>query len=233
MDRREMFGAFGSLGFGLTLGAATTSADHGDKKEKVTGPADGLHAHFCGIHVAKHDPKIQMIVQHYCGPANGLHQCLLFDSSAKDAKLIGVEYIIPDEAFRKLDDREKIYWHPHTYEVLAGGLIAPTMKPDDEMAFMKVILTTWGKTWHTWPDPTTTVPLGEPMLMWAVTGDGQLAEEVIARRDKQFGVKVEKIREKRTKEIGFAVPQVPFPSAKETVGRQWTKDGDDKPTKLQ
>lgn len=232
MDRREMFGALGSLGVGVTVGAASASADHGDPKGVVNGPASALHAHFCGIHVAKHDPKIQMIVQHYCGPAKGLHQCLLFDSSEKDAKLLGVEYIIPDEAYRKLDDREKMYWHPHTYEVLAGGLIAPSMKPEDELDFMKVILTTWGKTWHTWPDPTTAVPLGEPMLMWAVTGDGQLAEEVIAKRDKQFGVKVEKIREKRTKEFGFAVPQVPFPTKVGEIGRQWTKDGDDKPSKL-
>ena len=173
-----------------------------------------------------------MIVQHYCGAANGLHQCLLFDSSAPDAKLIGVEYIVSNEAYAKLDDGEKMYWHPHTYEVLGGGLIAPSMKPDDEMGFMKALLTTWGKTWHTWPDPKTAVPIGKPMLMWAVTGDGQLAQEVIAKRDKMYGVKVESIREKRTKEIGFAVPQVPFPTDEKTIGRQWTKDGADKPTKV-
>ena len=64
------------------------------------------------------------------------------------------------------------------------------------------------------------------------TGDGQVAEEVIAARDKMYGIKVEKIREKRAKEFGFAVPQIPFPTDVKTVGRQWTKSGDDKPTKL-
>jgi hypothetical protein len=229
MDRREMFASFGSLG----LGAYAVGSDHADQKaDGAMSPAAGLHAHFCGIHVAKHDPKIQMIVQHYCGAAKGMHQCLLFDSSEKDAKLIGIEYIIANDAYAKLDEKEKMYWHPHTYEVLAGGLIAPDMKPEDEKAFMSVIMTTWGKTWHTWPDPKTDVPLGEPMLMWAVTGDGQVAEEVIAARDKMYGVKVEKIREKRTKEFGFAVPQVPFPANVKMIGRQWTKSGEDKPTKL-
>ena len=232
MDRRELIGALSSLGFGAGFNAAVM-ADHESKSEATAGPAAGLHAHFCGIHVAKHDPKIQLIVQHYCGGRKNMHQCLLFDSSEKDAKLIGVEYIVPDDVYRGFDEKEKKFWHPHTYEVLAGGLIAPEMKPEGELEFMKVILTTWGKTWHTWPNPATDYPIGEPMLMWAVTGDGQIDDKVIAQRDKLYGVKGEKIREKRIKEFGFAVPQVPFPASTDQVGRQWTKDGQDKPTKVE
>ena len=116
-----------------------------------------------------------------------MHQCLLYDSYEKNARLIGVEYIVSDRIYRELPDAEKKYWHPHTYEVLAGGLIAPSMKPDDEQAFMKACLTTWGKTWHTWPDPSTPVPMGEPLLMWAVTGDGQLDDEVIAAATSSSG----------------------------------------------
>jgi hypothetical protein len=76
----------------------------------------------------------------------GMHQCLLYDSIGKNARLLGVEYIVSDEIFQKLSDVEQRDWHPHTYEVPGGGLIAPSMKPDDEMAFMKGLLTTWGKT---------------------------------------------------------------------------------------
>ena len=32
------------------------------------------------------------------------------------------------------------------------------MPEADEKRFMKTLLTTWGKAWHTWPDPTTAVP---------------------------------------------------------------------------
>jgi Protein of unknown function (DUF1264) len=159
-----------------------------------------------------------------------MHQCLLYDSCAKNAKLLGVEYIISDRLYRELPDGEKKYWHPHTYEVLAGGLIAPGMKPDDELTFMKALLTTWGKTWHTWPDPRTPVPMGEPLLMWAVTGDGQIDDGVLAARDTEFKVKAADIREKRGQSIGFEVPKVSLPRSIDQVGRQWTDEGDDKPT---
>ncbi len=153
------------------------AADHGntmDGDAKFMAPVKGLHAHFCGIHCARGNPKFQIIAQHYCAPhGEQMHQCILFDSTGKNAKLLGVEYIISDKLYRGLPQTEKKYWHPHTYEVLAGGLIAPGMSENDEMKFMKGIINTWGKTWHTWPDPTTAVPIGEPMLMWALTGDGQ------------------------------------------------------------
>lgn len=221
------------MGACLPLAPVCTQANHGEgnNTSKMMAPVGGFHLHFCGIHVAKHDPKIQIIAQHYCGPNGDMHQCLLFDSVEKGARLIGVEYIISDEEYRKLPESEKKYWHPHTYEVLAGGLIAPGMKPEDEMTFMKAILTTWGKTWHTWPDPTTKVPMGEPMLMWSAIGDGQIDDKLIVTRDKQFGVKADRIRELRCKEIGFEVPQVSFPKTINDIGRQWTDKGDDKPNK--
>ena len=129
-----------------------------------------------------------------------------------------------------ISDDEKKYWHPHTYEVLGGGLIAPGMEPAEEQDFMKLILTTWGKAWHTWPDPTTAVPLGPPLLMWSVTGDGQADEKLLALRDKRLGVSTEKVRAKRVEAIGFEVPQIPQPDSVDALGRQWTATGEDKPT---
>jgi hypothetical protein len=159
-----------------------------------------------------------------------MHQCLLYDSCEKNAKLLGVEYIVSDRIYHQLPDSEKKYWHPHTYEVLAGGLIAPGMKPEDELAFMKALLTTWGKTWHTWPDPSSAVPLGEPLLMWGVSGDGQLDETVVAARDKQFNVSAAAIREMRGRAFGWEVPKVSLPRSIDQLGRQWTDEGEDKPT---
>jgi hypothetical protein len=215
------------------IGGAHVFADsHGKTDDnKMMAPLGNHHLHFCGIHCAKKDPRIQIITQHYCGMVGkDMHQCLLYDSVGKNARLLGVEYIISDETFRKLPDVEKRYWHPHTYEVLGGGLIAPGMKPDDEMAFMKGLLLTWGKTWHTWPDPTTPVPMGEPMLMWSLTGEGQDDPKVIAARDKEFGVKTADIPKKRIEAIGYEVPAVPQPKDMDVIGRQWTATGEDKPT---
>lgn len=228
MDRRDVLGMLGAFGAGCVM-PDQVRADHGEKRDGAT-PVSSLHAHFCGIHIAKTNPRFQLIVQHHCAAhRDDLFQCILFDSPDKNARLLGVEYIISDERYRKLSETEKKYWHPHTYEVLAGGLIAPGMPADKETAFMKSILTTWGKTWHTWPDPRQALPVGEPLLMWAVTGDGQLDDKVVAARDRQFNVSCETIRDRRTKEIGFEVPQVSLPKSIDDVGRQWTNEGDDQP----
>jgi hypothetical protein len=229
MDRRELLGAVGAS---MALGGAHLFADHGKADGGRMGPVGNLHLHFCGIHVAKKDPRIQIVTQHYCGGVGkGMHQCLLYDSREKNARLLGVEYIISDEVFRSLPDVEKRYWHPHTYEVLGGGLIAPSLKPADELAFMKALLLTWGKTWHTWPDPNTPVPMGEPMLMWSLTGDGQDDPKVIAARDKEFGCKTAEIRKKRIEAIGYEIPAVPPPKDVDAIGRQWTGSGEDRPTR--
>ena len=259
MDRREAFQLMGAAGIVGTTGIAqafTTPCSaidhhaidhhaidhhaidhhaddhHADDKAKVMPPIQNIHLHFCGIHVAKTNPKIQIVTQHFCAPINDeVHQCLLYDSSEKNAKLLGVEYIISDRMYQELPVAEKGYWHPHTYEVLAGGLIGPSMTPADEMNFMKYILTTWGKTWHTWPDPRTAAPMGDPLLMWSLMADDQVDTAILAERDRQFHVSAKNLREIRTRVIGFEPPQVPFPKSIDQVGRQWKATGDDKPTK--
>jgi hypothetical protein len=232
MDRREMLGALGVLGAALPAAGA---ADHEAKKD--ASPMTGPHAHFCGIHMAKKDPKFQIVTQHYCAAHTGDHtdaqmfQCVLFDGTGKNAKLLGVEYLISDAEYRKLPAEEKKYWHAHTYEVLGGGLVAPEMTAADEMGFMKAVLSMWGKAWHTWPDPKTSVPIGEPLLIWSLMGDGQVDEKLLAARDKEFSCDTKKLREERGKALGLEVPRVSAPKSMETLGRQWTDEGTDEPTK--
>jgi hypothetical protein len=245
MERRKALGILGAAG--ASLAAANIDAGHpqpaaggqaghggagGAGAARFMTPITSVHAHFCGIHIAKRDPQIQIIAQHYCAPlGDEMHQCLLYDSHERNAKLLGVEYIVSDRIYRGLPDDEKKYWHPHTYEVLSGGLISPGMRPEDELRFMRAIITTWGKTWHTWPDPRTPVPMGEPLLMWALTGDNQVQREVIERRDRMFMVNGQRIREARIAEFGFEVPQVALPRDLNHIGRQWTDTGEDRPTR--
>jgi hypothetical protein len=103
------------------------------------------------------------------------------------------------------------------------------MEAEQEKRFMKMILTTWGKTWHTWPDPNTAVPLGEPLLIWSLSGDGQADERIVAKRDKEFNVSTAKIRARRCQELGLEVPQISLPRSMNAVGRQWTDHGEDRP----
>jgi hypothetical protein len=238
MDGRELFKVFGAAGVGLTLGGMALAApDHNDDAAaggKPQGPLHASHFHFCGIHLAKKAPRTQIITQHYCTAHSGdgqdaMFQCVLFDTAAQNAKLLGVEYVITDKTYRQLPGDEKKYWHPHTYEVLGGMLIAPGMEPEEEKKVMKTILTTWGKAWHTWPDPKAAVPVGEPLLIWSLTGDGQADPSVVARRDKELHVSTAKLREQSCQELGLEVPRVPLPKSMDAVGRQWTDHGDDRP----
>jgi hypothetical protein len=239
MDRRELFSFMGAAGAGFVIQEGHShAAPHAAATGAPHNPMTGPHAHFCGIHVAKNNPRFQLMAQHYCTAHaghdhdDGLFQCLLFDSTEPNAKLLGVEYIVSHEQYKNLPDDEKKFWHPHTYEVLAGGLIAPEMSAAEEMSFMRQILTTWGKTWHTWPDPATSVPIGEPLLMWALSGDGQVDDEVVRQRDGRFQVSISEIRRRRTRAIGLEVPNVPFPKSNNEIGRQWTPTGPDVPTPL-
>jgi hypothetical protein len=104
------------------------------------------------------------------------------------------------------------------------------MSSQAEMDFMTYLLTTWGKTWHTWPDPATPVPMGDPLLMWSLTGDGQVDEKLVTERDKQFAVSTAEAQAQRVKALGYEVPQVPPPTSVATIGRQWTASGEDRPT---
>ena len=79
-------------------------------------------------------------------------------------------------------------------------------------------------------DPATPVPMGEPLLMWALTGDGQVDPEIVAARDKAFGTRIDEIRRTRTEALGYEVPGVPPPRDVDVIGRQWTAAGDDRPT---
>src|SRR5262249_49883287 len=94
MDRRELLGALGALSVAPVCAAAGTAApDHGGAKTG-DGPMTGPHLHFCGIHMAKTNDKLQFITQHYCAAHTGgkegdVFQCVLFDGAGKNAKLVG------------------------------------------------------------------------------------------------------------------------------------------------
>ena len=63
--------------------------------------------------------------------------------------------------------------------MLSGQLIAPGLPAAAEKAFMKRLMNSYGKTWHTWHTgrhdghPDDTVPMGDPMLMWSFNRDGE------------------------------------------------------------
>ena len=136
--------------------------------------------------------KRQIIAQHYCSHlSDEVLQCVLYDSEKKDARLIGVEYIVSARIFESLPADEKKLWHSHNYEVKSGVLTAPGAPEAAEKDLMKVLIGTYGKTWHTWQvDRGDKLPLGIPQLMMAFTKDGQLDPKIAAERDQLYSISV-------------------------------------------
>jgi hypothetical protein len=174
------------------LTAQAPSADHGN-------PLSALHAHVCGFHFYRDDPSRALRVHHYCAHVTGqVFQCVIYDSPAPRARLIGVEYIISEALFIALSPEEKTLWHSHRYEVMSGLLTAPGADATAEKKLMAELVTTYGKTWHLWQvDRGDTLPLGLPQLMMGFTADGQIDPALVATRDRELGVTTVNLRAAR------------------------------------
>jgi hypothetical protein len=102
---------------------------------------------------------------------------------------MGVEYIVSEKLFKTLPEAEKALWHSHVHEVKSGQLIAPGIPQVAENALMKMLIGTYGKTWHTWhTDIDRQLPMGAPQLMMGFTADGQADPAMVAARDQRFDV---------------------------------------------
>jgi len=178
--------------------ADDTKAAHGQPPVGVKAPIQEiLHCPlaFAGVHLLKDLPEHAQVAYHYCKPVNDdVTQCVLYDGTGPDAKLIGIEYLVSDALYRKMSAEEKRYWHDHKYEVDAGLLKSLTQTGEDEKQSMAGVRTLWGKVFHTWATGKT-YPSGPPRLFWAVTGeepfvlspDAKLPMELEERRAKKAG----------------------------------------------
>ncbi len=153
---------------------------------------DGFHFHSGAMHA-------QMEAHHYCSMLNDdVIQCVIYDGNVRQAKLVGIEYIISARLFARLPLAEKPLWHSHVHEVKSGQLVAPGLPAAAEHALMSRLVGTYGKTWHTWhTDMDLELPLGVPHLMMAFTADGQADADMVRARDQRLGIDSNERREQR------------------------------------
>jgi hypothetical protein len=153
-------------------------------------PIDAINAYLDGFHFYNGHMSAQMEAHHYCTILNDdVIQCVIYDGNVKDAKLMGVEYIVSEKLFKGLPEPEKALWHSHVHEVKSGQLIAPGLPLAAEHVLMEKLVHTYGKTWHTWhTDLDKQLPLGMPQLMMGFTADGQADPAMVGARDQRFGV---------------------------------------------
>lgn len=171
-------------------------------------PVGGLEIYLNGFHFYNGQISGQMEAHHYCAKLNeDLTQCVIYDGNGKDAKIMGVEYIVSEKLFKTLPSDEKKLWHTHRHEVKGGSLIAPGLPIAAEHELMETIVSTYGKTWHTWhTDQDINLPMGSPALMMGFTKDGQLNPGMLADRDKRFGISTAEKRQNRA-DIPAPAPQ--------------------------
>lgn len=163
-------------------------------------PSDEYKMHICAFHIAKDDPKVIVETQHYCmGLRDDLFQCLLFETTAPGVKpkLLGVEYVISNALYQTLSPDEKQLWHPHDFEVRQGLLALIDVSKEVDEKTMKLLVNTWGKTWHTWPDPNTDLPLGTPRLMWSALKEGAVPASLIKARDQRWNINTAQLKKDR------------------------------------
>ncbi|KPB66736.1 MULTISPECIES: OBAP family protein [Pseudomonas syringae group genomosp. 2] len=163
-------------------------------------PLDALNAYLDGFHFYNGHPKMQMEAHHYCAILNeDVIQCVIYDGNTKQAKIMGVEYIINETLFAALPSTEKAMWHSHGYEVSSGQLVAPGIPASAEHALMERLAHTYGKTWHTWhTDQSKKLPLGVPQLMMGFTADGQAEPAMLLQRNHRLGIDAEAIKAQRS-----------------------------------
>src|SRR5687767_12499308 len=170
-------------------------------------PLKKINAYLDGFHFYNGNINAQMEAHHYVSQLNeDMHQAIIYDGNGEDAKIMGVEYIISERLFKTLDEEEKTLWHSHHYEVKSGSLIAPGIPEIAEHELMEKLVSTYGKTIHTWhTDQQRELPVGSPMIMMGFTKDGQIRKELLDERDKRFDMSTE---EKEKNRGDIPMPQV-------------------------
>ncbi|KAI5207380.1 DUF1264-domain-containing protein [Aureobasidium subglaciale] len=160
-------------------------------------PPKRICAHLNAFHAYANDPTRHVETNHYCAHVNDeVRQCLLYDSPEKNARLIGIEYMISARLYETLDQEERKLWHSHVFEVKSGMLLMPRPTGIPEAVWevaenkeMEEVVTLYGKIFHLWQtDKGHKLPLGQPQLMTSFTDYDQFDfDKHVGDRDRRFG----------------------------------------------
>lgn len=213
MKKAGMVAFLALAGCGMIGRGAGEEPKAAERPQAELTPIRQIDTWLDGLHVAKDDPSHVSEHQHYCDVlSDELIQCALYDRTGPRAHLVGVEYVLSEDAFAALPEDERQYWHPHNYEVLSGMLVAPGVGKQEEDALMKRMLNTYGKTWHTWPagmpgQETAQVPMGEPELLWSFNADNEAPARLVDARNRRLEIDIGELRARRQDLVKDAHPQ--------------------------
>lgn len=149
-----------------------------------------INIHPDDFHFYTGDINIQIESHYYASLVNeNVHQAIIHDDNGEDTSIMGIEYFTSDRLFRQSREEEKKLWHSYQYEVKSGTRSAPGVTERAEHKQMEKQPDTYGKTIHTWhTDKDKNLPMGALQIMTGFTKDGQINEQVVARRDIHFTI---------------------------------------------
>jgi len=181
-------------------------------------PLKGICNHLLGAHFYSGDMSRQVPAHHYCSHiSEDIQQCIIYDTDKVGARIIGIEYVVSEKIFKTLPEEEKKLWHSHIYEVKSGALVADGLPEIPERELMEKLITTYGKTFHTWQtDRGDELPYGVPQLMMSFTADGQLNPELQKIRDQTCAHTMDEKKKARE--------DIPIPD-KDPMADHWMKSG--------
>ena len=145
---------------GVTPSSNTTKTATSTAPNATTAkPVDGYNTHLSALRHVFDDPSLR--VQHYCKPNNKIvFVCQLYDSTSRNATIIGIEYIITADQHKSLPDREKPNWiditHNRSVPMFSGS--AAEVK-----ALWGKLMGTHGKVIMTW-NPRDKLPAFPPQV---------------------------------------------------------------------
>ena len=103
-------------------------------------PLDAMSTYLNGFHMYADDMGLQVEATHFCiHLRHDLHQCVIFDRNAPDARLIGIEYIISEERSRVLEDQKRLCQAASHHQVKSGTLVAPGIPDRAEHAYFNYL----------------------------------------------------------------------------------------------
>ena len=133
---------------------SNSSTTRNDDECNCAKPVDGYNLPQGHLNAVRHnfdDPSLR--AEHFCKPHDRVMMvCQLYDSNSANATLIGIEYIITQEQYDSLTNREKPYWHAHREELRPerADPRMPELSPEQAQAEMAKMFPTWGKVIITW-----------------------------------------------------------------------------------
>jgi hypothetical protein len=157
----------GGLGGVNTLQNTIAQSEDQESTNTTESPISGYDVH---ARINKHDASdLSHKMDHYCKLSESIVAvCQLYDGEGADAKLAQIEFIITEDQYDQLPDKEKPNWHNHAVELTPqrGDPEFVDLPPGvTGTELLSTLQTTYGKVITVW-EPNEELPQSEPYAFW-------------------------------------------------------------------